>query len=124
MMSAPKLATYPRNPEIGRFNLQGRIPYAHGKKTPTPSFYPSLVRMPRASFLPFPCPDFHGEKTPSHFHSGWATAKLGIDLGGVFSKAPELGRKQEHCSATSTLSPSHAISLRRQIPLPDVYPLE
>jgi hypothetical protein len=49
------------------FNLQGRIPYAHGKKTPTPSFYPSLVRMPMASFLPFPCPDFHGEKTPSHF---------------------------------------------------------
>ena len=32
-----------------------------------PSFYPSLVRMPMASFLPFPCPDFHGEKTPSHF---------------------------------------------------------
>ena len=26
------------------FNLQGRIPYAHGEKTPTPSFYPSLVR--------------------------------------------------------------------------------
>jgi hypothetical protein len=49
------------------FNLQGRIPYAHGKKTPTPSFYPSLVRMPMASSLPFPCPDFHGEKTPSHF---------------------------------------------------------
>jgi hypothetical protein len=22
-------------------------------------FYPSLVRMPMASFLPFPCPDFH-----------------------------------------------------------------
>jgi hypothetical protein len=42
-------------------------PYAHGKKTPTPSFYPSLVRMPMASFLPFPYPDFHGEKTPSHF---------------------------------------------------------
>jgi hypothetical protein len=30
------------------FNLQGRIPYAHGKKTPIPSFYPSLVRMPMA----------------------------------------------------------------------------
>src|SRR6516165_10809086 len=51
---------------------------------------------------------------------GWATVKLGIDLGGVFSKAPELGRGQGYCSATSTLSPSHAISLRRQIPLPDV----
>ena len=66
----------------------GEDTVAHGKKTPTLSFYPSLVRMPMASF---------------------------------FSKAPELGRKQEHCSANSTLSPSHAISLRRQIPLPGVF---
>ena len=44
--------------------------------------------------------------------------------GRIAQSAPELGRKQEYCSATSTLSPSHAISLRRQIPLPDVYPLE
>ena len=78
---------------------------------PWRAFYPSPVRISMARGLPV------------IFHSGWATAKLGIDLGGVFSKAPELGRKQEHCSATSTLSPSHAISLR-QIPLPDVYPLE
>jgi hypothetical protein len=35
---------------------------AHGGRR-----YPSLVRMPMASFLLFPCPDFHGEKTPSHF---------------------------------------------------------
>ena len=62
-------------------------------------------------------------RLPVISHSGWATVKLGIDLGGVFSKTPELGRGQGYCSATSTLSPSHAISLR-QIPLPDVYPLE
>ena len=41
---------------------------------------------------------------------GVQLVKQGIDPGEVFSKAPELGRKQEHCSATSTLSPSHAQS--------------
>src|SRR6516164_3976430 len=79
---------------------------------PWRAFYPSPVRISMARRLPV------------IFHSGWATAKLGIDLGGVFSKAPELGRKQEHCSATSTLSPSHAISLRRQIAVQDVELLE
>src|SRR5215467_16133404 len=79
---------------------------------PWRAFYPSPVRISMARRLPVIS------------HNGWATVKLGIDLGGVFSKAPELGRGQGYCSATSTLSPSHAISLRRQIPLPDVYPLE
>ena len=51
-------------------------------------------------FLPFPCPYAHGEKTPTIAQSGWATVKLGIDLGEVFSKAPELGRGQKYYSAT------------------------
>jgi hypothetical protein len=34
------------------FNLQGRIPYAHGKKTPTPSFYAhgELSTLPLSGF--------------------------------------------------------------------------
>src|SRR6516225_4216384 len=71
---ARRFSTYPGNLEIGRPRISegktvqstGEDTVAHGKKTPTPTFYPSLVRMPMASFLPFPCPDFHGEKTPSH----------------------------------------------------------
>src|SRR5262249_9321585 len=65
--------------------------------------------------------------TASITQSGRATVKLGIDLGEVFSKAPEQanyfckGRGPGYCSATSTLSPSHAQSeeansLARRLP--------
>jgi len=51
-----------RNLQLRSIAIYARI-YTAGNT----SFYPSLVRMPMASFLPFPCPDFHSEKTPSHF---------------------------------------------------------
>ena len=89
-----------------------------GEVEPTfnPSFYPSLVRISMAR-------RFHHDIA----QSGWATVKLGIDLGEVFSKAPELanyfckGRGPGYYSATSTLSPSHAQSeeansLARRLP--------
>ena len=37
------------------------------------------------SFLPFPCPYISmARRPPVISHSGWATVKLGIDLGGVY----------------------------------------
>ena len=51
-----------------------------GEVEPTfnPSFYPSLVRISMAR-------RFHHDIA----QSGWAPVKLGVDFGGVFSKAPE-----------------------------------
>ena len=51
-----------------------------------PSFYPSLVRMPMTPMTGRP---------PTIAHSGWATVKLGIDLGEVFSKGPEQGEDRD-----------------------------
>ena len=71
------------------------------------------------SFLPFPCPDFHGEKTPR------ATVKLGIDLGGVFSKGPEQAKKLTRTGISFghfrpylplMLSSEEANSLARRLP--------
>src|SRR6516162_7010294 len=81
-----------------------------------------------ATVKPFPCPYIHGEKTPTmplprvagdcHCPEWLATVKLGIDLGEVFSKAPEqakfISRDEDRdiVQPLSTLSPSHA-RLRR-----------
>jgi hypothetical protein len=67
--------------------------------------------------------------TASITQSGWATVKLGIDLGEVFSKAPEQANffaRDEDRDIVQPLRPylPLMLSLRRQIPLPDVYPLE
>ena len=55
------------------------------------------------SFLPFPCPYIHGKKTPSHFHSGWATVKLvrslalaqRISVGRVHHAGSDYGQRRE-----------------------------
>ena len=72
---------------------------------------------PKWLVLPFPCPYIHGEKLlPCHCPEWLATVKLGIDLGEVFSKAPEqakfISRDEDRdiVPPLSTLSPSHAQS--------------
>jgi hypothetical protein len=65
----------------------------------TPSFYPSLVRMPRASFLPFPCPDFLARRPPVISHSGWATvapAELGEDAAETVGDGERVAVKPRH----------------------------
>ena len=69
-------------------------------------------------------------RLPVISHSGWATVKLGTDLGGVFSKGPEQANFCLQGTRTGILF-SHfrpylplMLSLRRQIPLRDVSPLE
>ena len=93
------------------------------------SQYLEATNGPHVQSRQIPLPDL-STLPLSYIHSGWAPVKLGIDLGGVFSKGPEQAILFLYWTRTGILF-SHfrpylplMLSLRRQIPLPDLYPLE
>src|SRR6516165_6081562 len=65
-----------------------RMPMA--RRLPPPLSTLPLPVCPWRAFYPSPVRISMARRPPVISHSGWATVKLGIDLGGVFSKAPEL----------------------------------
>jgi hypothetical protein len=59
-------------------------------------------------------------RPPTIAQSGWATVKLGIDLGEVFSKGPEQGEDRDFCHfdpiSLSCYQSEEANSLARRLP--------
>ena len=54
------------------------------------------------------------QKTSHHIaHSGWATVKLGIDLGEVFSKGPEQAKLFLHWTRTGDIG--QPLSMKRWV---------
>ena len=85
------------------------VPGTMARRLPPPLSTLPLSVCPWRAFYPSPVRISMARRLPVISHSGWATVKLGIDLGGVFSKAAVLAFKLDFEGAPGVKEEDHGV---------------